>query len=76
MFDGYGFLSRLRVQEGKAWGNKRYVQSKALQAYKAQGGAAWKLPESLSEPQIGRLVCSAGTPVLNIMLSAQRHKHV
>lgn len=47
MFDGYGFLSRLRVQDGRAWGNQRYVQSKAFQAYKAQGKA---LPESLTEP--------------------------
>jgi carotenoid cleavage dioxygenase-like enzyme len=37
MFDGYGLLSRLRVQGGRAWGNQRYVQSKAFRAYKAQG---------------------------------------
>jgi carotenoid cleavage dioxygenase-like enzyme len=43
MFDGYGFVSRLRVQDGRAWGNQRYVQSKAFQAYKAQGEAAWRL---------------------------------
>lgn len=39
MFDGYGFLSRLRVQGGRAWGNQRYVQSKAYKAYTAQGKA-------------------------------------
>jgi carotenoid cleavage dioxygenase-like enzyme len=37
MFDGYGFLSRLRVAGGRAWGNQRYVQSKAFKAYTAQG---------------------------------------
>jgi len=37
MFDGYGFLSRLQVQGGRAWGNQRYVQSKAYKAYTAQG---------------------------------------
>jgi hypothetical protein len=37
MFDGYGFLSRLRIEDGRAWGSQRYVQSKAYQAYKAQG---------------------------------------
>lgn len=40
MFDGYGFLSRLRVKGGRAWGNQRYVQSKAYKAYKAQGAQA------------------------------------
>lgn len=37
MFDGYSLLSRLRVQGGRAWGNQRYVQSKAFKAYQAQG---------------------------------------
>lgn len=47
MFDGYGCLSRLRVEGGRAWGNQRYVQSKAYKAYTAQGehgrrcAAAW-----------------------------------
>jgi carotenoid cleavage dioxygenase-like enzyme len=37
MFDGYGFLSRLRLAGGRAWGSQRYVQSKAYKAYRAQG---------------------------------------
>lgn len=37
MFDGFGLVSKLRVQGGRAWGSQRYVNSKAYQAYTAQG---------------------------------------
>eukprot|EP00879_Flechtneria_rotunda_P030978 GHRR01033770.1.p2 GENE.GHRR01033770.1~~GHRR01033770.1.p2 ORF type:complete len:133 (+),score=24.05 GHRR01033770.1:403-801(+) len=37
LFDGYGLISKFRVEEGKAWGSQRYVDSKAYRAYKSQG---------------------------------------
>jgi carlactone synthase/all-trans-10'-apo-beta-carotenal 13,14-cleaving dioxygenase len=39
MFDGFAFISKLRVQGGQAWGSQRYVNTKAYKAYKATGEA-------------------------------------
>jgi carlactone synthase/all-trans-10'-apo-beta-carotenal 13,14-cleaving dioxygenase len=39
MFDGYAFISKLRVEGGQAWGSQRYVDTRAYRAYKATGEA-------------------------------------
>uniref|UniRef100_A0A383VZG2 Carotenoid oxygenase n=1 Tax=Tetradesmus obliquus TaxID=3088 RepID=A0A383VZG2_TETOB len=37
LFDGYGLLSKVRLEGGRAWGSQRYIDTKALKAYRHNG---------------------------------------
>ncbi|KAF6252627.1 retinal pigment epithelial membrane protein-domain-containing protein [Scenedesmus sp. NREL 46B-D3] len=37
LFDGYGLLSKVRLQGGRAWGSQRYIDTQVLRAYRQSG---------------------------------------
>lgn len=36
-YDGFAFVSKVRVADGKAWGSQRFLQTKAYREYKETG---------------------------------------
>lgn len=37
LFDGYGLLSKVRLEGGKAWGSQRYIDTQAYKMYRERG---------------------------------------
>lgn len=37
LFDGYGLLSKVRLEGGKAWGSQRYIDTQAHRMYRERG---------------------------------------